>query len=334
MKERIICFGVRDYEVEYFKKLGEKYDYELVLSKEYLNNQNYELALGYKIIMIRGNCILDKEHLKILKDNGLKYYLTRTAGYNHVDLNALKELGIECAYVPGYSPNAISELALTFAMSLLRNFAYTCNQTHNGNFKVTSNMFSKEIRGCVVGIIGCGRIGITSARLFKGIGAKVIGYDIYESDEAKKIINFVSLEKLLEKSDIVIIHMSYKKGVNDNFIDKEKINRMKKGAILINVSRGEVLDLEYAIQKVKEGYLSGIGIDVISNETTLFNKVFDPNKMDTKLHQDLIDLYPKVLVTPHIGSATDLALIDMIEISLKNMDEYLTTGKCQNSLIK
>ena len=334
MKEKIICFGAREYEKPYFEKLGKQYDYDLILRPEYLNNSNYELALGYKIVMVRGNCVVDRDHLKLLHDAGLRYYLTRTAGYNHVDVAACKELGIETAYVPGYSPNAISELALTLAMSLLRNVAYTTDQTHNGHFKVTNQMFSREVRGCTVGILGCGRIGTTTASLFKGLGAIVIGYDVYQSDKAKEVVEFVDLDAFLKESDIVICHMAYIKGKNDKFIDESKIARMKKDAILINVARGEVLDTEAAINAVKSGHLAGLGLDVIEKESTLFNKDFDPKHMDNALHQEIIDLYPRVLITPHIGSATDLALVDMIEVSLKNMDEYLATGHCKNSLIR
>ena len=110
---------------------------------------------------------------------------------------------------------------------------------------------------------------------------------------------------------------------------------MKKNAILVNVARGEVLDLKSALEAVENNHLAGLAIDVIDHEKTLFFKNFeDPSKMDTEVHQKLIDLYPRVLVTPHIGSSTDKALIDMIEVSLKNMDEYLSTGDCKNSLLK
>lgn len=334
MEKKIICFGVRDYEKPYFEKLGKQYGYELVLRPEYLNNDCWELAKGYAIVMVRGNCVVDREHMKLLADSGLKYYLTRTAGYNHVDVQACKDFGIETAFVPGYSPNAISELALTLAMMLLRNTAYATDQTHNGHFKVTNQMFSREVRGCTVGIMGCGRIGCTTAKLFKGLGAHVIGYDVYESDYAKSIVDFEDIDSFLKDADIIVCHMAYIKGKNDNFINADKIHAMKKNAILVNVARGEVLDTQAALDAVKEGHLAGLGLDVIANEKTLFNKDFDPKHMDTPLHQEIIDLYPKVLITPHLGSATDLALVDMIEISLKNMDEYLTTGHCKNSLIK
>lgn len=334
MKGKVICFGVRDYEIPYFNDLGKKYDYELVLSKEYLNDTNYELAKGYEIVMVRGNCPVNYEHMKYLHDNGLKYYLTRTAGYNHIDLKACKDFGIKTAFVPGYSPNAISELALTLTMMLIRNCAYATNNTHLGNFKVTNQMFSKEIRGCTVGILGCGRIGITTAKLFKGLGARVIGYDVYESNTAKTLVEFKDLDTFLKESDVIICHMAYSKGNNDNFINKEKIDKMKDGVVFVNVARGEVIDTKAILDAVKLNKIAGVGLDVIDHETTLFNKTFDPKNMDNNIHQDIVDLYPRVLITPHIGSATDLALIDMIEITLKNLDEFLEKGTCVNSLIK
>ncbi len=334
MKGKMICFGVRDYEKPYFEDLGKKYGYDLVLSPVYISNDTWELAKGYEMVMVRGNCNLDAAHLKLLKENGLKYYLTRTAGYNHVDVAACKELGIETAYVPGYSPNAISELALSLAMALLRNVVYTTDLTHNGKFKVTNQMFSREVRGCTVGIMGCGRIGCTTAKLFSGLGSKVIGYDVYESDYAKSILEFKTLDEFVKEADIIICHMAYIKGKNDNFISREMISKMKKDAIIVNVARGQVMDTKAALDAIKDGKLAGLGLDVLPDEAKLFNHEFDPKHMDTEIHQEIVDLYPKVLITPHIGSATDMALIDMIEVTLKNMDEYLATGKCKNSLIK
>lgn len=334
MEKKIICFGCRDYEKPYFEKLGQQYGYELILRPEYLNSANWELAKGYEIVMVRGGCTVDHDHMKLLAENGLKYYLTRTAGYNHVDVAACKEFGIETAFVPGYSPNAISELALTLGMMLVRNAAYATYEAKEGRFQVTNQMFSREIRGCTVGILGCGRIGCTTASLFKGLGAHMIGYDPFPSDYAKGLMEMKEADEVFEQADLLIIHMAYFKGKNDNFVSAERIAKMKPGSIIVNVARGEVMDTEAAVAAIKSGHLGGLGLDVISNEGALFFKSFDPKKMPTPLFQDLVDLYPKVLVTPHIGSATDLALVDMIEVSLKNMDEYLATGKCKNSLIK
>lgn len=333
MKKKIVCFGVRDYEIPTFDQLGKKYDYDLVLRKEYLNDSCVELAKGFEVVMVRGNCAISKENYKYLKDNGLKYYLTRTAGYNHVDIQACKEYGIEAAFVPGYSPSAISELALSLTMSLLRNTQYSADKSSKLDFKVTDTMFSKEIRSSVVGIIGCGRIGLTTAKIFKGIGARVLGYDKFKKDT--DLVEYVSMDKLLKESDVVILHAAYIKGENDNLIGEKEIQSMKKGSILVNVARGELLDNAAALKGLKEGILAGLGLDVIANEKDLFNHSFkDISEIKDKNIAKLISLYPKVLITPHVASATLDALVDMVEVSLQNMDEYLTTNKCKNSLIK
>ncbi len=335
MEKKIICFGCRGYELPYFEELGKKYGYELITRPEYLNNDNIELAYGYPIVMVRGNCNVDAAHMKSLKEKGLKYYLTRTAGYNHVDVKACKELGIETAFVPGYSPNAISELALTLSLSLLRHTQYTCDLTSKGKFKVTDTMFSKEIRDCTVGILGCGRIGRTTASLYKGLGAKVIGYDVFVSPACEGLIEMKKTpDEVFGEADIIVCHMAYVKGSNDKFISEELINKSKKGAIIVNVARGEVMDNMAALKAVKDGHLGGLALDVIDNEKALFNHEFLPNEMPNEEAQLALDLYPSVLITPHVGSATEHALIDMIEVSLQNMEEYLSTGKCKNSLIK
>ncbi len=333
MNKRAICFGIRDYEISYFLECGHNHGYEVEIHEESLFKDNLETAKGYEIVIIRSSTKLSYDELKYLKDNGLKYYLTATKGYDHVDLKACQELGINVAYVPNYSPNSVSELALTFTMMLLRNVAYSVNESSKGNFIDTPEMFSKEVRECTIGILGCGKIGVTTAKLFKGLGSKVIGYDIYQSEQAKEIIEFKDEESFFKEADVVICHMAYIKGENDKFISKEKIALMKPGSIIVNVARGQILDTEAAIEAVKSNHLKGLAMDVIEDEGNLFGHTFDPKNMPTPLYQDIIDLYPRVLVTPHIGGATQLAAYDMAEVTYQNADEYLETGSCKNSLI-
>lgn len=334
MKKKIVCFGVRDYEIPTFEKLAKEYDYELVLRPEYLSDSIIDLAVGFEVVMVRANCIISKENYLMLKEKGLKYYITRTAGYGHINLEACREYGIEAAYVPGYSPNAISELAVALTMSLLRNVQYTCDKSDTLDFKVTDKMFSKEIRSCTVGIIGCGRIGSTSAKLFAGLGAKVIANDNHPNNP-QPYFEYVDFEKLLKESDVVLLHAAYAAGKNDDLIGEKEIAMMKDGAILINTARGELVD-EIAVAKaVESGKLAGYGTDVIKNEKAIFNHVFNSlDEVPSPAFRELLKLYPKVIITPHVASATEGALRDMVEISLQNMDEYLTTGKCKNSLIK
>lgn len=333
MSTKIVCYGVRETEVPYFHQLNERFGYELELISSNLTHENVETAMGSKAIMVRGNCKADRQNLEILKKHGLQYVLTRTVGFDHVDLDAAKELGLEVARVPGYSPNAIGELAVTLSMMLLRHTAYTVSRTNERNFKVDPFMFSKEIRNCTVGILGAGRIGLTAAKLFKGLGANVIAYDVFQSDAAKEVVTFMSLEEVMANSDVVSVHMPYIKGQNYHIINKELIEKMKDGAILVNTARGEVQDLEAILDAVESGKLGGFGTDVIEGEAEIFFRDFEGAALSNPVFEKMMNLYPKVLVTPHMGSYTDEALRNMVEISYENLQEYLTEGKCKNALV-
>lgn len=329
---KIVCFGVRDTEVPYFHKLNEKFGYELKLVTSGLTHDNVEEALGAEAIMVRGNCKADRRNLELLKANGLKYVLTRTVGFDHVDLEAVKDLGLECARVPGYSPNAISELAVTLSMMLLRHTAYAANRTKERNFVVDGNMFSKEIRNCTVGILGTGRIGLTTAKLFKGLGAKVLGYDVFQSDAAKEVVEFKSLDEVIAESDVISVHMPFFKDSNYHIINDEFISKMKDGAILVNTARGELQDLEAIIRAIESGKLGGFGTDVLEGESEVFFKDLSGQTLKNEVFEKLVNLYPQVIITPHVGSYTDEALTNMIEISYENLREYLNEGTCKNKI--
>ncbi|MGL5050688.1 MAG: 2-hydroxyacid dehydrogenase [Fusobacteriaceae bacterium] len=327
---KLICFGVRKVEKDFFLKLN-KFGYELTLVEELLNDKNIHLIENHEAVMLRANCPANKTNLEKIKNFGVKYLLTRTVGYDHIDLNAAKELGFFMARVPRYSPNAVGELAITFAMNLVRKIAYTVGRTKDKNFLVDEYMFSPEIRNLTVGVVGTGKIGYTSAKLFHGLGAKVIAYDIFKNKEAEQIVDYVSLEELFKNSDIITLHCPYIKGDNDNLISKEAIATMKDGVIVINTARGELQDISAIIEGLESGKIGGFATDVFSNEKEFFFKDMSGKELDEKTEK-LISMYPKVLVAPHIGSYTDEALTNMIEISYENLNDFINTGDCENKL--
>ena len=329
---KVVCYGVRPTEVPYFDEISKKFDFELKLVLAPLDHENVKEACSAEAVMVRGNDMADAKNLTYLKENGLQYLLTRTVGFDHIDLEAAKALELKVARVPGYSPNAISELAVSLAMMLLRHTAYTVKRTSEKNFTIDTEMFSREIRNCTVGILGCGRIGLTTARLFKGLGAKVIGYDVFQSDAAKEVIEFKSMEEVISQSDVISVHMPYIKGQNDKIINDEFIAQMKQDAILINTARGEVQDIDAIIRGIESGKLGGFGTDVLQGEKELFFKDFTGKEIENPSFAKLVSLYPKVLVTPHIGSYTDEALTNMIEYSLENLQSFIETGVCQNAI--
>ena len=327
---KLIAYGVRPNEVEYFKQLN-KYNFDLTLVEGLLTDDNLESVKGHDAVLLRANCKVDRQALKFMKEAGINYVFTRTVGYSHIDLDAARDLDIKVARVPRYSPNAIAELAVMLAMNLLRNLPFTLDRTKNKDLRVAPEMFSREIRNCTVGVYGTGKIGLTEAKLFKGLGAKVVGFDLYPSEAAKEVVEFVSAEELLKNSDIVSMHIPHIPNENDGMINEDFISQMKDDAILINTARGELQDNEAIIKAIKNGTLGGFGTDVMPNEQDVFFKKFtDENPLPDKNVEALLALYPRVLVTPHIGSNTDEALSNMIETSFNNFYEVLQTGQCDN----
>lgn len=332
MSVNVVCYGVRPNEKSYFEKLNQ-FGYTLNLVEALLSHDNIKTAEGMDAVILRGNCVADRQNIEKFAEYGVRYLLTRTAGFNHIDLQAAADHNMLVARVPSYSPNAIAELSLTLAMSLLRHVAYTTNKTANKDFRVDSTMFSKEIRNCTVGVIGVGKIGLTEAELFKNLGAEVLGYDVYQSDAAKKVVQFKSLDEVLAESDIISLHVPYIPGENDQMVNADFISKMKDHAILINTARGELQDNQAILDAVESNKLDGVATDVFANESSIFFRKFEEGqKLDDPVIQRLVDLYPKVLITPHIGSNTDEALKNMIETSYQNLDDLLKYGQSPNDV--
>ena len=331
MAVNLVCYGVRDVEREYFNDLN-KYGYKTTYVGDLLRTDNLHLIEGNEAVMLRGNCPADEKNIEKMAGYGVKYLLTRTVGYNHIDVEAAKKHGMKVARVPGYSPNAIAELALTLAMMLLRNTAYTVHKTRKKDFRADAQMFSPEIRRCTVGIIGTGRIGLTAARLFRGLGARVIAYDLYPGEEAEEVVEYLSMDEVISQSDIISLHCPYIKESNHYMVDDEFISRMKPGAILINTARGELQDIEAIIKGLESGKLGGFGTDVLEGESEVFFRDLRDQKLADRNIEKLTKMFPKVIITPHIGSYTDEALTNMVETSYDNLNDLLMRGRSENEL--
>ncbi len=325
---KVLCYSVNSIEKPYFENFSKKYDLDITCTSKFLTNDDTALlADGYDAVVLRANCFANKKNLDIYKKCGVKYLLTRTVGVNHIDLDYAKELGFKMAYVPITSTHAVAELTVTHALMLLRNTAGF--DKYNG---VTNSLkLPKELRNCTIGIIGLGNVGCTTAKLFKGLGAKVLGYDLETIKDNCDAFTQVELDTLLSESDIVCVHVPYKHCYG-KIITKDFLNKMKPGAILVNSARGELQDTQALIDVLESGHLAGLGLDVIEDETDVFFKDFQGGALPNPLLDKLINMYPKVLVSPHMGSYTEDGITSMIETSFKNLLEFETTGDCANKI--
>lgn len=329
---KVLCYGVRDVEEPIFEACNKEFGYDLKLVPDYLNSkETCEMAKGCDAVILRGNCFANKENLDRFKEYGIKYLMTRTAGTDHIDIAYAKELGFKMAFVPRYSPNAIAELAVTQAMMLLRHTAYATSESAKKNFVVDVQMFSKEIRNCTVGIIGLGRIGRVCAQLFHGLGATVIGEDVFQIKGIDEYCTQVEMDDLLKRADVISIHAPAIKGAPP-VINKETLAKMKDGAILVNCARGQLVDTAAVIEALESGKLGGYGCDVLVGEGEIFNHNLEGKEIANATNAKLVSMYPKVIITPHLGSYTDEAVKNMVEISYQNIKDYVDTGDCANAI--
>lgn len=329
---KIICYGVRETDKEFFNSLNEKYNYELILNPELLTHQNIATAKGCDAVMLRANCVADQQNLDQLKAYGVKYLLTRTVGFNHIDVAYAKSLGFLMARVPSYSPNAVSELAVSLGVGLLRNTFHVANNSAQRNFKVDNFTFAKEIRNSTIGVVGTGRIGTEFAKAFQGMGAKVLGYDLYPNKNNETILEYTDLKTLLNNSDLVSLHAPYFPGENDKMVNQDFLKEMKDGSFLLNVARGELVDHEALYEALISNKLKGAALDTIDQEAKVFFKDFKDQALPIEIYEKLNSLYPRVIITPHIGSYTDEATKNMIEISYQNLDDFINNRDCPNKL--
>ncbi|QEH62298.1 D-lactate dehydrogenase [Spiroplasma chinense] len=328
---KIICFGVRDVEKPIFEKVNEKFGFEMTLLPELLTHDNVEVTKGHDAVLLRANCAADKVNLEKMKSYGIEYMFTRTVGTNHIDVEAAKELGFKLAYVPFYSPNAVSELAFSMGLGMLRNVIYMYDKMDKKDFTVDSNMFAKEVRLSTIGIIGTGRIGFEAAKAWKGMGAKVIGYDPYPNPNAEGVIEYTTLEDLISKSDLISLHTPYIKGQNDHMINKELLSKAQDGLVIVNAARGELINHQDLYDALVSGKVRQVALDTLENEGQVFFKKHD-GALPNDVYEKLYNLKPRVLFTPHIGSFTDEAVKNMVETSFENLKEYSTTGDCKNKI--
>lgn len=271
------------------------------------------------------------EHFwKTLAEKGVKYVLTPTAGYDHFNLELIKKYNMKATYVPRYSPNSVAEHTVMMVLSLLRNLREQIHDIDENNFRLPSKV-GKEIREQTIGIVGAGRIALTTMECLSGFNpVKIYAYDLYKNDEVRKYAQYVELDELYAKSDIIIFHCNLT-DENYHMINDETIAKLKDGVCLVNVARGGLFDSKALLKGIESGKIGGLALDVIDEELALKGSAPGTNPIN-----ELAEMlkHKNVLFTMHSAFFTNRAFEDMFNMVLENAHEYLTTGSCQNELIK
>ncbi|EXJ23983.1 D-lactate dehydrogenase [Alkalibacterium sp. AK22] len=327
---KIIMFSVREDEKEAVKAWEERNNISVTTVGEDLSSANIDLVKGFDGLSIQQVTDLHDEAIyKKLADFKIKQISLRTAGYDVIDTEMAKKYKLTITNVPAYSPRSVAELVLTQTMRLIRHFPSLESHMAHGDFR-WRGLVAREIHTLTIGIIGAGKIGSTSARLFHALGAEVIAYDPVRREELEAVLTYKESQKeVLEASDVVSLHVPIDLSTI-NLIDEEALNQMKPEAYLINAARGPVVDTEALINALEAGNLAGAALDTLTNEQGVFNQ--DLRKQE--LPDDLEKLMDRdnVLMTPHIGFYTTEAVRNMVDIGLNNTVEVLLNGKSENEV--
>ncbi|NGX49026.1 MAG: D-lactate dehydrogenase [Candidatus Anoxychlamydiales bacterium] len=331
---KIAIFGSQEYDIESLNEANKKYSYDLTFFKAYLNEKTASLAKDFDAVCIFVQDTANKAVIDILAKEGVKTIALRCAGFNNVDLDSAKTNNISVVNVPAYSPHAVAEHAIGLILSLNRKIHHAYLRIRDGNFSL-KGFLGFDLYGKTVGVVGTGKIGQETAKILKlGFGCKVIAADPYpnKSLEKEHKIEYVDLNVLLKNSDIISLHCPLTPQTK-HMINKESIAKMKKGVMLINTSRGTLINTQEVIDALKSQQIGYLGLDVYEEETSLFYQDLSSSIITDDVFARLTT-FPNVLITSHQGFFTKEALTTISNTTFENIEKISKNEKCENELTK
>lgn len=321
---KILFYDTKNYDKNSFEKeLVRHPGIEIDYLKTDLVPRTAALAEGFDAVCAFVSSDISADTLRTLHEKKVGLVLMRCAGFNNVDMDVAKELGIRVMRVPGYSPEAVAEHAMALALACNRRLYKAYNKVRENDFSL-SGLMGFNFYQKTAGIIGTGKIGAAMCRICRGFGMKVIAYDVYQNASLKDFVEYVSLEELLAESDLISLHCP----LMDNtyhMINIDTIKQMKDGVILVNTSRGALVKTNDLIEGIRMHKFAGVGLDVYEEET---NNVFEDRSDEILEHSTTARLlsFPNVMITSHQGFFTEEALGAIAETTLQNAEDY-TAGK-------
>lgn len=327
MAYKIAFFGAKPYDIASFDKVNEKYNYDIRYYKGHLNPNNVVLTQDTDVVCIFVNDTADAAVINAMVDNGVKLLALRCAGFNNVDLKAAKGK-LPVVRVPAYSPYAVAEYSLALMLSLNRKIHRAYWRTRDGNFSL-NGLMGFDMHGKTIGIIGTGKIAKILIRLLKGFGMRILAYDLYPDMKfaGEEGISYVSLDELYRESDIISLHCPLTDQTK-YMIDKDSIDKMKEGVMIINTGRGQLINTNDLIEGLKEKKIAAAGLDVYEEE----GEYFYEDKSDKIIDDDVLARllsFNNVIVTSHQAFFTKEALHNIAETTLQNIEDF----RCHRPLV-
>jgi D-lactate dehydrogenase len=317
---KVAVFSTKAYDQRFLDAANERHGHELRYLEPRLTAVTAPLAADCGAVCAFVNDQVDAEALRVLKEGGTKLIALRSAGFNHVDLDAASALGITVARVPAYSPYAVAEHAVALILALNRKLHRAYARVREANFSL-EGLLGFDVNGRTVGVVGTGKIGTVFARIMKGFGCRLLAYDPYPNAECEALgVEYVDLPTLFGASDIIALHAPLT-SESYHLIDAAALEQMKQGVMLINTSRGALVDTRAVIDALKSGRLGALGLDVYEEEEGLFFEDFSGQVITDDVFARLLT-FPNVLITGHQGFFTAEALHNIADTTLANVTAF------------
>lgn len=322
--KRIAFFDTKPYDLTFFNEYGK--DYRIKYFENKLNMDTASLAKGFDGVIAFVNDDISAGTIDKLYEGGVRVIALRSAGYNNVDFRAAFDK-INIVRVPAYSPYAVAEHAMALLLTLNRKTHKAYNRTREFDFRL-SGLVGYDLHGKTIGIIGTGKIGRVFANICRGFSMRVLAYDIYPAKDSG--LEYTDLDTLLSQSDIISLHCPLTESTH-HIINDQSIKKMKDGAVIINTSRGQLIDSDRLLAALKSGKLGGAGLDVYEEESEFFFEDFSQSVIRDDILSVLVSL-PNVVVTSHQAFLTGEALENIARTTINNLDEFFS-GKYLNNEI-
>lgn len=323
---KIAVFDTKPYDIPSFEKYGEEYNVKYKFFETKLNEDTAELAFGYDGVCAFVNDNVDKNVIDMLYEHNVKLIAMRCAGYNNVDIkHAFGKIHV--LRVPAYSPYAVAEHAMAMLLTSVRRIHKAYIRTRDFNFSL-NNFTGFDLHGKTVGVIGTGKIGRVFIDICKGFGMNVIAYDKFPLENSD--INYVDLNTLFSRSDIISFHCPLNNETH-HLLNKKNVEKLKKGVMIINTSRGALIDSEALLEGIKSRQIGGACLDVYEEESDLFFEDFSGHIVEDDTLARLISM-PNVIVTSHQAFLTEEALSNIAETTTENVVSFFKDGTCKNEI--
>ncbi|MGW2480607.1 2-hydroxyacid dehydrogenase [Streptomyces sp. NPDC001571] len=326
----ILAFGVQADEKPLIEKAFEG-RHEVRCLDVFLTEDTAPIATGYEVISTSVNANLNAQVLQSLAVGGTQMIAQRSTGFNNIDLDVAARLGLTVARVSYYSPYSVAEFAWTLAMAVNRRIVRASNRTRDFDFRL-DGLLGRDLRGRTVGVLGTGKIGEAFTRIAHGFGMKLLGWDVAQNPACVELgMKYVDKDELFASADVISLHVPLLPSTH-HIVGREELAAMKDDAILVNSSRGGLVDTDALVGELRKGRFAGVGLDVYEAEAGLFflDKSLEAVEDDTLAR---LVTFPNVVVTSHQAYYTQDAVAQIVEATVENVAAYAEGRHTENVLV-